>query len=485
MAELNRDDLFTILKIISNILRFMGLFILVPLAVAVFYSEEVFIQLFLAMVALLVVPFSAIYANIPDGEVSAKHAIISIAVCWFLLGFIGSIPYLASGFSAVNAFFESVSGFSTTGLTMVPDPQVLSPTLGFWRAYTQWLGGFGIVVLALMFFEKPKTAKELFFAEGRSEDFYSNVFKIARMIMAIYLLYTALGIILYLFAGLSLYDAILHCFTALATGGFSTRANGVGEFGMPAMIATLIIMTLGGIGFISHMDLLKGKLRAFFANPEIKFFFIIIAISTLLIFVQAFFYQTFHYFDFFFYVVSALTTTGAGTFFAVAQMPTFAITIILVLMIFGAGYGSTGGAMKLWRVLIVFKAIRREIYKALLPSKAVVPVRLGGRIVPEETVMAVLSFVALYIFVFMVGTLIFMFVPAPAEPYNYSLQEASFTVASAQGTVGLGVIPVGDVRWLGMNDILKILLSLHMILGRMEILPFFIMLKSFGIIRKI
>ncbi|MEM0360065.1 MAG: TrkH family potassium uptake protein [Candidatus Diapherotrites archaeon] len=483
MAELSKEDLLTIIKIIANILRFLGLFLLVPLAVAVYYGEELFVELFLGSSAFLMVVFSAIYSNIRGCEVSSKHAVISIAMCWFVLGFIGAIPYYLVGFSPVNAFFESISGFSTTGLTMVRDPQALSPTLGFWRAYTQWLGGFGIVVLALMFFEKPKTAKELFEAEGRSEDFYHSVFKIARIIIAIYLFYTVLGIILYVLAGLPVYDAVIHTFTTLATAGFSTRANGVGEFGRPAMIVTLVLMVLGGISFVSHRDLLRGKIRDFFSNPEIRFFFVLVFASTILIFIQAYLYQTYHYFDSFFYAVSALTTTGASTFFQVNQMPTFAIAILLCLMIFGASYGSTAGALKLWRVLIVLKAVRRQVYKALLPSKAVVPVRLGGRTVPDETVMAVLSYVAIYLLLFAVGMLAFMFVPAPAEPYNYSLQEASFTVASAQGGVGLGVLQ-GE-RWYNMNDALKILLSLHMIVGRMEIIPFFVMLKGFGIIRRI
>ncbi|MCX6802916.1 MAG: TrkH family potassium uptake protein [Candidatus Diapherotrites archaeon] len=486
MAELNKEDLLVILKMIANMVRYLGLFVIPTIIVAFIYGESSYFLLFLAMAALMIVPFSAIYSNMQHigNDVSLKHGILAIAIGWFVVGGIFAIPYIAEGFSPIDSFFEATSGLSTTGLTMMPHPSTLPFSVNFWRAFTQWFGGFGIVVLALMFFEKPKAAQGLFMAEGRAEGFYNSVYKIARIIMGIYLLYTALGIILYLWSGMDLFNAVVHCFTALSTGGFSTDDIGVGSFGRPAMLVTMIVTCIGGINFVSHWALLRGKIREFFSNSEVKLFFSILLFSTALVFAYAYFNQSYHYFDSIFYIVSAFTTTGASAVFTADQLPPFTILILIVLMIFGCCYGSTGGAIKLWRILILFKAVRREIHKALLPAKTIAPLRVDGKVVPDETVTAVLAFVGLYVFLFAAGVMIFMFVPAPKEPFHYSLQESAFTIASAQGNVGLNVI-ADPVRWYGMNDFLKILLSLYMTAGRMEILPFFILLKSFGIIRKI
>ena len=476
MGELDKADLCAILYTLSNMMRFVGVAMLIPLIVAYIYEEWLFVEVFGLMGFIVFGSFTILRIILGKKEVRFKHAIISIALAWFIIGTISAIPFLFIGISPIDAFFESVSGWSGTGLSMITSPSQIPFALNFWRGFIQWMGGFGIVLLALLIFEKPQTAHHLFAAEGRNEEFYVNVVKVARTILMIYFGYTFLGIILFLLSGLSLFDAIFHTFTSIATGGFSTNSIGVGFYGLNAMLVSVLLMTLGGISFESHFDLISGKIKRFFSNPEIKFFLGLIVVATGLIFINLFIFKNTSFFESFFYVVSAITGTGATTFITPDKLPALSIFIIILLMVFGACYGSTTGALKIWRIIILFKVIRREIHKAFLPKNMIFPIKIGDRVVSDDNALKALSYLALYIFFLVIGSIVFML-------FGYGVIESVFTIASAQGNVGLSLIS-GDA-WYTMSPLLKFLLSLHMIIGRMEILPFLILVKSIGFGSKI
>jgi trk system potassium uptake protein TrkH len=409
-------------------------------------------------------------------KVLMRHAVISLAIGWVLTGLLSSIPFFFHGMSPVDAFFESVSGWSGTGLTMIPDPAQITITINFWRAYTQWLGGFGIVLMALLFYDKPQTAQHLFEAEGRSEEFFLSLSKITKTILKIYLAYTAFGIIAFLFSGMDPFNAVFYTFTSLATGGFASDAVGIAPFGMGAMVICIVLMLFGGISFEAHYMLLRGKFKKFFSNQELRLLFITITIAFILVSASLYILKDHWFFDGFFYIVSAITGTGAGTLIAVSQFQGLAIFTLILMMIFGASYGSTTGAIKLWRTIIIFKVIRREIHRVFVPSKKVIPIKIGDRIVSDDAAMKALSFILLYLFLLIAGSVIFMLA-------GYSMSESVFTVASAQGNVGLAT--VSGQEWYGMDASLKLLLSIHMLAGRMEIIPLLVLLKSFGFGRKI
>ena len=471
MGELDICDLCAILYTISNMMRFVGVAMLIPLIVAFIYGEFLFVEVFGLLGLLIFILFSSLRIALGKRDVRFKHAIISIALAWFIIGIISAVPFLFIGMSPIDSFFESVSGWSGTGLSMISAPQNLPFALNFWRGFIQWMGGFGIVLLALLIFEKPQTAHHLFMAEGRNEEFYTNVIKVARTILLIYFAYTLLGTILFLLSGLSLFDAVFHTFTSIATGGFSTNSVGVGFYGSNAMLVSILLMVLGGISFESHFDLIHGKIKRFLSNPEIKFFFGIILLATGLIFVNLFIFKNNSFFEGFFYIISALTGTGATTFFTPDKLPALSIFVLILLMVFGACYGSTTGALKIWRIIILFRVIRREIYKAFLPKNMVFPIKIGDRIISDDAALKALSYLALYVFFLVIGSIIFML-------FGYGVIDSFFTIASAQGNVGLSLI--SGEAWYAMDPILKFLLSLHMIIGRMEILPFLIMIKSIG-----
>ena len=469
MSEFSVRDALVVAKILSNIFRMLGFTMLLPFFVSLFYGEIFFAGIFLAMAVALVAFCSIARFLIKEREPKLRHGIVSIALAWFILGLISSIPFMAYGIGFVDSFFESVSGWTGTGLTMVQKPELLPFSLNFWRGFTQWVGGFGIVILALLIFEKPKIARSLFMAEGRNENFYLNVVKIARLLAGIYLFYTAIGTILFMLAGLSLFDAVVHTFTTLATGGFSTNSVGIGYYGHGAMLAAMALMCIGGISFVSHRELLKFRFREFFSNPEIKLFFGVIAVAMLLVSVNMLLLGSWHPLEQLFYIISALTGTGATTFLQVSEFSQASIFILVMLMIGGASYGSTTGALKLWRIIVVYKVLRREIHKIFLPEGAITPIKVHGSCIEHEKALGVVAFVCLYLMLLAIGAVIFMF-------SGFGALDAFFTVASAQGNVGLAT--VSGTAWFGMNPLLKILLTLHMILGRTEIVPFFVLVRA-------
>lgn len=469
LPEFSLKDFSVVAKILLQTFRVIGFAIILPMLVAMYYGETGFVVLFAEMALGIIVFCSAAGFFIEVAEPKLKHGVVAVALAWIILSLVSSLPFMAYGMSPVDSFFESVSGWTGTGLTMVQLPQSLPFALNFWRGFIQWVGGFGIVILALLILEKPRVARNLMAAEGRSEDFYLNAVTIARAIAGIYLLYTALGIIGFMLVGMNLFDAVVHTFTTLATGGYSTQSAGLGFFGHGAMIVGIFLMCAGGINYVSHRALLKRRFKDFASNPEIKFFFGIILVAMLLVSVNMILLNNFVPLDQLFYIVSAITGTGATTFFQAISFGGATIFILILLMIFGACYGSTTGALKLWRVILVLKIFEREIRKIFLPQGAITPLKSHGACIDDEKALNVIAYICLYLLVLAGGAMVFMF-------FGFSIVDSIFTVASAQGNVGLATI--GGESWFLMNPLLKILLSIHMLVGRIEILPFFVLIKA-------
>lgn len=469
MRFFEAEDWLIAIQIVSNMLRTLGFFLIIPLLYSIKVGETRFTILFSWMIIILVSVFTIIKSFLHKKHASVKHAVIGLVLSWISISLVSTIPYLIANMNFIDSFFESVSGWTGTGLTMLLNPEVMPKTIIFWRAFTQWVGGFGIVIMALIFYESPKTAKSLFLAEGRKEDFYFSVFTIARIIIIIYLTYTIIGVILMIISGVPLYSALINVMTAIATGGYSDKALGVGVFGVKALLVIMLMMIIGGISFESHYKLFKGKWKDFVNNPEVKSLFVIIIISFLIISIGLWLNHKNQYFDSFFYVVSAITGTGHGSINPVDKIPQAGLLVIVFLMISGACYGSTTGAIKIWRTVILGKVIQRDIMRVFLPEKAIVPIKVGDKIIDEETALKATTYTILYVVLIFIGTLIFM-------NFNYPLMKSLFTIASAQGNVGLNIIP--QEKFIIMNPWLKLQLIVHMFLGRLEIIPVLILLRS-------
>lgn len=469
MFNFDKEDALIVLQIVSNMMRMYGMVLVIPLFVALYYEEYSYAKLFFLMAISFTVVFSVIRRLIKIKECDTKHAILSLAMVWVSISFFSIMPFLFNGTSFLNAIFESTSGWTGTGLTMMQDPSILPHSLQFFRSFMQWVGGFGVVILVLLLYEKPKTAYVLFLAEGRFEHFSLDFMKIARIIVGIYAVYTAIGTFLMWLLGVPFFDALVHVMDIIATGGFSTNTVGIGIYGKGPMFIGIIFMYIGGTSFLSHYALIKGSIAKFFKNPEVKYMFILFVVCSGIICLDLFFNKKAEYYHGIFYALSALTGTGAGTPFSVDKFPPASIVILLVLMISGPSYGSTGGAIKLWRSIIVLKVIRREILKPFMHPNAIIPLKMGNNVIDDETASKVASFAIVYIFLILLGGIIFMF-------YNYDIEDSIFTVASAQGNVGLSTL--SGTTWFNMPAVLKVMLILHMLIGRVEIFPFFILLKA-------
>ena len=474
LGELRKTDLVIILSIVSNIMRMYGLLLIVPLILSIALKDYAYSSLFFYMALPIVVISFVLRRFLKPEEGTLKHSVIALVLGWIAIPLISAIPFIFLKLGVLNSIFESFSGWTGTGLTMIKDPSLLPMTMGLYRGLIQWIGGFGIVILALLVYERPKTAHKLFEAEGRTEDFYVNVVKISRMIVGIYIIYTIIGIILMKLSGVPWYDAIVNIMTAVSTGGFSTTAKGVGSFGILPMSIVTMMMLIGGISFISHYELFKGKIKAFFRDPSIRFMFLIIFISFIFVSFEVFYSKKGSITDGLIYVVSALTGSGHTGLNPLTSFAGVSLLFIILLMMSGACYGSTTGALKIWRTMIIIKVIRREVKKVFLPERAVIPIKVGDVIVSDENALKAASYMLLYIAVLIMGAGIFMFA-------GYSTIDSIFTVSSAQGNVGLNIL---TENYFNMNPFLKIQLILHMFLGRMEIIPMLIFLRSFFSVRR-
>jgi len=469
MFNFDKEDILIVTQIIANMLRMYGVILIIPIIVSLFYGELSYTKIFLITGVVITVGCSILRRVIKTQACDVKHALISLALIWVIISLASIVPFLHYGISFLNAFFETTSAWSGTGFTMIQDPSVLPHSLQFFRGFIQWLGGFGVVILVLILYEKPKTAYVLFLAEGRFEHFSTDFMKIARIIVGIYAVYTAIGVFCMWISGVPFFDALVNIMDIMATGGLSTNSVGIGFYGRIPMLIAMVFMYIGGTSFLSHYALIKGRVAKFFKNPEIRYMFAIFAVGSLIICLDLYFNKKYEYYHGIFYALSALTTTGTGSTFTVANFPPASLLILMILMISGPAYGSTGGGIKIWRSIIILKVIRREILKPFLHPNAIIPLKIGNNVVDDETASKVASFVIIYIFFILVGSVIFMF-------FNYDLKDSIFTVASAQANGGL--LTISGTAWFGMHAFLKVMLILHMLIGRVEIFPFFILLKA-------
>jgi len=469
---LDKDDLKVILYEVSLLLVMVGFSLVVPLFVAKYYMEDAMADIFLVMLVL----FSGIGFGMKgmfktERPLVLKHAAIVATLAWLIIPLISVIPFLYNKISFIDAFFETMSGWTATGLSLIPHTEAFPKSVIFWRSYMQWVGGMGIVVLALSILRNPGAMK-LYMAEGRTENLKTSIKETVRSMWTIYLFYTLGGILLVYYLGMPLFESINHVMTALATGGFSVTYDSIAGYGNGVKLGISLIMILGGMSFVLHYALLKGRVRQAFRSTEFRLYLALIAIASILIGSKLLVGGDLNFsngVDVFFQASSAITGTGFTTV-DLAKWSEFALFILVILMVFGPCAGSTGGALKTWRVLLVLKSVHRELMRHLMHSNAVMPIKMDQNIIDEKDVVKILSFVLLYIGLVMVGGLFLMW-------FGYSALESIFLAASAQGNVGITFVPVD--RWFAMADGPKLVLMTLMWAGRIELFPVLTLLKAF------
>lgn len=405
-------------------------------------------------------------------ELTTRESFLLVNLCWISLTFFGCLPFLTSGYvkSFTDAFFESMSGFTTTGATILRDIEILPKSLLLWRNMTQWLGGMGVIALAVAIF--PFTGMggaHLFKAEvpGPSKDkISSRISDTAKLLWGVYLIFTAMQTVMLMLAGLTFFDSLCITFGTLATGGFAPLNASIAHF-QSAYVHYIIIffMAVAGINFNLHYWVLRGRPGYYFRNPELRLFIFIITGSTIFITLMRFFTGTNlseeMVRDSVFQTVSIITTTGFVTK-DYELWPASTQIVLFLLMFVGGCASSTGGAIKNVRILVVFQYIRVEIKKLFYPH-GVFPIKMQGKPIPENLVSNILAFVALYVLFFIFGTLAMACV-------GLDIISAAGAVASTLGNVGPGLGTVGPVdNFADVPALGKWILSFLMLVGRLEI----------------
>ena len=471
----------TVLRTLGRILRIEAAFLLLPLAVCLGYGEREEALGFAAVLALTAAAGQVLVMTCRGSErMQARDGFAAVALSWIMMSAFGALPYVVTGAlpSYVGAFFETVSGFTTTGATVMTDVEAQSMGVLFWRSLTQWMGGMGVLVLTLALF--PKSGEGSVFlmrAESPGPIKTKLVPKIqdtAKILYKIYIGLTIAQIVCLMLAGMNWFDAVTHTFTTISTGGFSVKALSVAAY--PSLVIRwifIIFMFLSGVNFSVLFFVVQRNFRAFFKSEELRWYTIITLAAAGLIFANLVAvggalldFDTFTHAMF--QVVTIATTTGyATTDFAL--WPTMSQLILFVLMITGACAGSTAGGVKTIRVVLLTKSLRREVRRILHP-RVVQPIKIDGERVEEATLAGTTVFFYAYILFFVVGALVVSW-------DNVSFVEACSASMTCIGNVGPGLGQLGPMGSFSiLSPLSKVVLSANMLLGRLEILPLLLLL---------
>ena len=463
--------------ILGRMLGVEAAVLLIPALVSVIYGEEGW-KAFLLTSAILVLLYVLLGRRKPeDSTIYGKDGFIIIACAWILWSVFGALPFYISGEipSFVDAIFETVSGFTTTGSTILTNIEGLSKGMNFWRCLTHWIGGMGVLVFVMVIVSlEDKNSMHLMRAEvpgPETDKLVPKARDTAKILYSMYFVLTLAEVIFLLAGGMNLYDSIIHSFSTAGTGGFSNRNSSVAFYDSAYIDGVItVFMILFGINFNMYYLLLLKKVKDVFKNEEVRAYLGIILGSTLLITINilSIYEKPLKAFRYAIFQVSAIITT---TGFATADFnlwPEFSKCILLGLMVFGACAGSTGGGMKVARVLILLKSAKREL-KRLLHPKSVAIVKVNEKKIKDETLQGVYVYFICYIAIFMVSVLLISL-------NNFDFATTFSGVLTTMNNVGPGIAAVGPIEnFAAFSDFSKIIFCLDMLIGRLEIFPFLVL----------
>lgn len=463
-----------ILRILSTILLIETVSVLLCIPVALIYNEPFEPFLWSAVFSFL---FSAVFRFVTNDadykKFSNRDGYLIVTLSWLVFLAFGTLPYILTGTipSFIDAFFESSSGFTTTGSTIITDVEVLPYSILFWRSLTHWLGGFGFIVLVIIILPSIRvTGYQLFSLESTlKEKIHPKTKSIGYRILLIYLTLTIAEILLLNLGEMDFFESLCYSFGTIATGGFSTKNSGIIAYSAYSQYIIMIFMLLAGISQVVYYYIVKFNFRKVSQNEELWFYLgsVIIAgaLATSIILANSTFHLEKAFRDGFFNVISIITTTGfASTDYLLWPGP--AVILIFLLMFTGGSTGSTTGNIKMARHLLVIKNIKSAFVKVNHPN-ALSGIKFNGKTIAEKINISILSFVVLYLFIFVAGTLIVV-------ATGPDVVTAASAVAASLGNIGPGLGTVGPMStYAHLPEITKLILSLLMILGRLEIISVF------------
>lgn len=467
-------------RVIGSLLLLEAAILTIPLGVSIYFQEQAGIWgLALSMGIAAFVGVVLVSLRGTSSRLKNREAILIVTLGWFFTSLFAALPFIFSGSltSTADAFFEAVSGLTTTGATVISDVEVLPKGILFWRSFLHWVGGMGILVLTLAILPSLGVGGVQIFRMESSgptpSKFTPRIAATTKILYTIYLSLTAVQVLVYRFAGLDLLDSFIVAFGSVGTGGLSPYNDGfVRHSGNVLLLVSVgVAMIISGVNFSLYYDLGKRRFRQVLRDSELRLFLAIIATSVLLLTWNLLgnVYDTLAESAkmAFFHVSSVITTTG----YAAADYdlwPAFGKGILFVLMFVGGSAGSTAGGVKVIRLLVAGKLVRRELDRLLHP-KAASLITINGRVLPAEEVKGAVSFCLLYFFVFILGSLLISL-------DNIDLFSAVSATAAALGNIGPGFGAVGPMQtYAFFSPFSKILLSFFMLLGRLEFFAFLIL----------
>jgi trk system potassium uptake protein TrkH len=468
-----------IARVFSLMLIFEGLFMLSSAAVCFIYHEHA-ASSFIYSALITIITGIIVFTPLRNEEriYGNKEGYIIVTGIWILFGLFGTLPFIISGSikDFGDAFFESISGFTTTGATILTDIESLPHGILFWRSLTQWLGGMGIIIISLSFFPVVKSiniqlaATE--FSGQPTDKIHPRIKDAAKRLVTIYILLTLAEVLLLTIGKMPFFDAICHSFSTLSTGGFSTHNNGITDLASPYIkIVITIFMFIAGTNITLVYFGLKGNFRKIITNNEFVFYtlicFLFILICSAFLHIKAGFSTGQSITDGAFHIVSIITTTGFYTQ-NYNLWGNFMILIMFILMFTGGTAGSTSGGIKVVRLLLITKNDRQEL-KRLIHPNAFIPVRLNKHIIPRTTIYNLLVFITIYLFVMCFGTFVISMM-------DYDIITSFSTSASMLGNIGPGLGTFGPfTNYSAVPMAGKWFLSALMLLGRLELLTVMIL----------
>lgn len=463
-----------ILKVLGLLLLIESAFMVPSLGLSIYYGEQDTAAFIISIAVTAIVGLSAFVLLKPKKAegISYKEGFMIVGLGWILVSAFGALPFMLSGVcnSFIDAYFETVSGFTTTGASIFNEVENLPHGILFWRSFTHWLGGMGILVFTLALLPAMGASTiQIYKAEspGPSPDKLTpKIGQTAKLLYGIYVIVTAAMFVSLLIAGMPVFDAATHTLATVGTGGFSIRNSSIGAYQNPLydwIIA--FFMFICAINFSLHYEVLHRNYKALINNSEFRFYAVIVLTSIILIAVNV--YPLFDNNPLesirqsAFQVTSLISTTGYATV-DYNIWPDFSKAILLLLMFFGGCAGSTGGGIKHIRILVILKMIKREFYKLIHPH-AVITIRVGGKPVSEELLHNIVAFVLLYLIIFILASLLLL-------TQGLDMLSSISAAAAALGNIGPGFGLVGPAGNYGdLSNFSKVLLIACMLIGRLEI----------------
>ena len=468
---ISKADLLVVLHYLGYVMQGLGIVLLAPILVALIYGEYIkvsafFIPCFISF--LLGTAFTKKFKNY--NKLRLKHGMLISSFAWLWASMIGaSIMTLSLDIPFVDALFENMSAWTGSGMTFFVNVEILPKSILFLRSLEQWIGGLGIVIIFIGILIRAGTAaSRLYKSEAREEKIKPNIANTLRKALEIYLIYTAAGIILFILAGLPIFDAINLTFTSISTGGMSIKNANVGCYQNSLVyIITMALMILGATSFSIHYKIVKTKGKSVLKDVQFQLLICLILIASAFILVT----NKMVPIEELFTIVSAITTTGANVVppYELARWSSASLIVLMVLMLIGGSSGSTGGGLKLIRVITVLKGMNLTITNLVSPEGRVVNTRIGGKKINEREIKEASAYIVIFLMFLVCGWIIMTL-------YGYDPFTALFDVISIQSNNGLST----GIVFGGLPMPVKLTLIFLMWIGRLEIIPVLVVFRTIG-----